>query len=80
MTKLPLRERLAMLSVAEASAELRVDDETLARLLESGELRCIRLDKSGERICIIRCDLLEYQQRRADTLTVAGRSTIPPVE
>ncbi|MEZ6129201.1 MAG: hypothetical protein R3C59_11005 [Planctomycetaceae bacterium] len=74
MTKLPLRERLAMLSVAEASAELQVDGETLAGLLESGELRYVQLDKSGKRICIIRCDLLEYQQRRAGTLMATARS------
>lgn len=63
MTLLTLRERLAMLTVAEAAAELCVSEAEIDRLLKSGQLPCLRLGDFGERIRIIRCELLEYQQR-----------------
>ncbi|MCA9037899.1 MAG: helix-turn-helix domain-containing protein [Planctomycetaceae bacterium] len=63
MTVLPLRERLAMLTVAEAAAELCVSEAEIERLLELGQVPCLRLGNFGEQVRIIRCELLEYQQR-----------------
>ncbi|MEZ6128895.1 MAG: helix-turn-helix domain-containing protein [Planctomycetaceae bacterium] len=63
MTVLTLRERLAMLTVSEAAAELCVSEAELERLLKSGQLPCLRLGDFGQRIRIIRCELLDYQHR-----------------